>query len=339
MLILYFILAKVIWSCNPLTNEKCLVLNRALNSELRGIDLVNYKVSGNVRFNKISEVWEMVLSKRFENPLIESTFSILYGKVECEMKAASGLGIISSFYLQSDDLDEIDVAEVFGNNIYEFQSNFFMKGNTTTWDRGEYHHLPNPLENFNKYTMEWTPHAIKWFINDQLVRTLDENNKYGIPKSPMQVKLSLWAGGDPDNSKGTIAWAGAISDYVGLPYIMLVKSLYVNDYSSGKYYTYGHEKGDWVKLNSVDGQIGGRINGQEGYIIQPEEYAPIPSTDRNLANGNQSDESDEDEDNSNQTEPIFADKRGTNELKNQLSALIRFSVWISIEILAFFLWF
>ena len=48
----------------------------------------------------------------------------MYGKVEAEIKGAAGKGIISSFYLQSDDLDEIDVVEIFGSDPYEFQTNF-----------------------------------------------------------------------------------------------------------------------------------------------------------------------------------------------------------------------
>lgn len=318
-------MARVILSCNPLIDEQCLVSNVALNSELTGLDLVNYKISGDVKM--VGDGYEMVINKRYENPIIESRFSILYGKVECDIKAASGLGIISSFYLQSDDLDEIDVAEVFGNNVYEFQTNFFIKGNTTTWDRGAYHPLPNPLENFNRYTMEWTPDVIKWFINDQLVRTLDSSNKYGIPKSPMKVKLSLWAGGDPGNSKGTIDWAGAISNYIGLPYTMKIRNLYASDYSNGTYYVYGHSKGEWVNLSCIEGVVGGRVN---GYTVEPDPYLPVPNTDRNLANGNQSDESDAE---------VTDCETELDRPRNHLSSLMRLSVWFVIEIAAFFLWF
>ena len=51
----------------------------------------------------------MTLAKRFDNPAIKSTFYIMFGRIECLLKAAKGQGIVSSFYLQSDDLDEIDL--------------------------------------------------------------------------------------------------------------------------------------------------------------------------------------------------------------------------------------
>ena len=48
----------------------------------------------------------------------------MYGKVEAEIKGAAGKGIISSFYLQSDDLDEIDVVEIFGSDPMNFKPIF-----------------------------------------------------------------------------------------------------------------------------------------------------------------------------------------------------------------------
>lgn len=53
----------------------------------------------------------------------------MFGKVEVVLKAAPGAGIVSSFVMQSDDLDEIDW-EWLGSDPDEVQSNFFGKGMT-----------------------------------------------------------------------------------------------------------------------------------------------------------------------------------------------------------------
>ena len=69
----------------------------------------------------------LTILDKFDNPALASSFYIMYGKIDVEIKGAPGKGIISSFYLQSDDLDEIDVVEIFGSDPYEFQTNFSLK--------------------------------------------------------------------------------------------------------------------------------------------------------------------------------------------------------------------
>lgn len=248
-------------ACNPWQDYNCVVSNTALSAAISGIPPEYYQDRGDVSW--LPHETDLTIHKRLDNPTIESKFSILYGKVECSILASHGKGIISSFYLQSDDLDEIDIAEIFGENPFEYQTNFFIKGNTTTYDRGIYHPITNPLVEFNKYGVEWTPNTISWLFNDHIVRKVDRKNKYGIPKSPMVVKLSLWAGGDYGNHEGTIAWAGGLSDYKNMPYTMRVKDFYVSDYSSGRVYVYGNEEGEWRELESVGGEVGGRVAGSE----------------------------------------------------------------------------
>ena len=60
---------------------------------------------------------------------------IFFGTVTATLEAAPGAGIVSAFILQSDDLDEIDW-EWLGGATTDVQTNYFSKGNTTTYDRG-----------------------------------------------------------------------------------------------------------------------------------------------------------------------------------------------------------
>lgn len=58
--------------------------------------------------NYIADGAEYSITKLGEGPTIQSNFYIQFGYVEVVMKAAPGAGIVSSFVMQSDALDEID---------------------------------------------------------------------------------------------------------------------------------------------------------------------------------------------------------------------------------------
>jgi len=83
-----------------------------------GQDVIKYGQSDGAIFR---------VEKAKDAPTIVSDFYIMWGKVEVVMKAAPGAGIVSSFVLESDDLDEIDWEWV-GATPGEAQSNYFGKG-------------------------------------------------------------------------------------------------------------------------------------------------------------------------------------------------------------------
>lgn len=62
-------------------------------------------------------------------PTISSEKYIMFGKVTVTTRASAGTGIVSSFILESDDLDEIDW-EWLGSTDSSVESNFFGKGNS-----------------------------------------------------------------------------------------------------------------------------------------------------------------------------------------------------------------
>lgn len=179
----------------------------------------------------------------------------MFGKVEVSLKAAPGAGIVSSFVLQSDTLDEIDW-EWLGADPDEVQTNYFGKGQTTSYNRGAFHADVGSQSTFKLYTIEWTPQQIVWQIDGKTVRTLEPANAENqYPQTPMQVKLGAWSGGDPANAAGTISWARGPTDYSKGPFTMFVKSLKVSDYSTGTQYIYGDTSGTWGSIKSNGGTI------------------------------------------------------------------------------------
>ncbi|KAF3990035.1 hypothetical protein FT663_02314 [Candidozyma haemuli var. vulneris] len=251
-------------NCNPLSSSCSPV-------PALGTDLVESFTEESDRFDVVAvpsgvsytdDGLELTLKKKGDNPGIRSNFYIMFGRVEVLMKAAPGKGIVSSFFLMSDDLDEIDI-ELLGADDTQFQSNYFSKGNTETYDRGEYHSTPgSPQDNYFNYTIVWTENEVVWYLEGTPVRTLSSDNKQGFPQSPSYIKAGIWAGGDPSNEPGTIEWAGGSTDYSKAPFTMHIKKLIVDDYSSGDKYEYTDKSGSWKSIKAVNGEINGREGSQ-----------------------------------------------------------------------------
>lgn len=128
----------------------------------------------------------------------------MFGHVEFQVKPAPGVGVVSSAVLQSDDLDEIDWEWLGGDNS-QVQSNYFGKGQTTTYNRGAFHPDPNNQADFHTYTIDWTADQIAWQIDGRTVRTLKPDAAQGqYPQTPMMIKMGAWSGGDAANAPGTI---------------------------------------------------------------------------------------------------------------------------------------
>ncbi|KAK0631978.1 glycoside hydrolase family 16 protein [Immersiella caudata] len=205
------------------------------------------------------------VAKSGDAPQLNSVFYIMFGRVEVTMKAAPGNGIVSSLVLQSDDLDEIDF-EWLGHDSSTVQTNYFSKGQTTSYNRGQFNPAPNNQAEYITYTIDWTSERIVWYVGGTAVRTLTYSDAAGeYPQTPMQVKFGAWSGGDPANSPGTIEWAHGPTDYSKGPFTMLAKSATVSDYSTGKSYSYSDNSGTWQSIKSDGGEINGNL-GKAGQV-------------------------------------------------------------------------
>ncbi|KAL6943203.1 hypothetical protein ACO0RG_002192 [Hanseniaspora osmophila] len=259
--------AAYLTSCNPLKETNC-AADSGLNAN---IDLdfssesetmkyfSDYSGTGQLNYSETSGL-SLTLAERFDNPSLKSNFYIMYGRMELVMQAAPGQGIVSTVYLQSDDLDEIDW-EWLGTDSTQVQTNFYSKGNVTTYDRGQYNTVDgDPTSGYHNYTVDWTTAEINWYIDGQVVRTLANTTSDGYPQTPMAVYLGVWAGGDPSNAEGTIEWAGGATDYTKAPFTMNVKSLRIADYSNGDSYSYSGTSGSADSIQVSGGSINGRLS-------------------------------------------------------------------------------
>lgn len=195
---------------------------------------------------------------------------MFFGRLEVELQPAPGKGVVTSVVLQSDVLDEIDWEWV-GGDVDQVQTNYFSKGDTSTYDRGAYHPVPGAIGTPHTYTIEWTSKKIDWIVNGAVVRTLkasDANNGKDFPQTPMEVKLGTWVAGRKDAPKGTVEWAGGYTDFSKAPFNAYYKSVKIVDYAGGdspasssvRQYVYGDKTGDWESIKVEKGE--GAADGQ-----------------------------------------------------------------------------
>lgn len=202
--------------------------------------------AGSVNYN--SSGANFIINKSGDAPTIETAFYFFYGAIEVHMRSAPGTGIVSSIVLESDDLDEIDW-EFLGGNANSVETNYFGKGNTTSYDRAKYYAVSDSQSTSHNYTVEWTKEYTSWYIDGTSVRTLnyaDAASGTNYPQTPMRLKLGIWAGGDAagGDSEGTIEWAGGDTDFTKAPFDMTVQSVKITNYNPAASYSYGDQTGD-----------------------------------------------------------------------------------------------
>ena len=252
------VVAQTFTSCSPLekTCPEDPALGKAVSYDFRKGSPLDFAFSTGAFPTFDSSGAEFAIAQKLDSPTMTSNWYIMFGHVEVVLKTAPGKGAVSSVVLQSDDLDEVDW-EWLGAQENIVQTNYFGKGNTTTYDREVDVSVTTPEQAFHTYSVDWTADALTWSIDGMVLRTVTpqnaKTNQY--PQTPMRLKIGTWPGGDPTLNPGVVAWAGGPIDYSKGPYTMTVQSVKVIDYSTGTSYSYGDKSGNWQSIKSNGGKI------------------------------------------------------------------------------------
>jgi beta-glucanase (GH16 family) len=128
-----------------------------------------------------------------------------YGRFEARMRAARGSGIVSSFFVYTGSpWDEVDV-EVLGKNTTQVQFNYFSGG------IGGHEHVVDlgfdAAEDFHTYAFDWSPGAIRWYVDGKLEHTVTGG---GLPTHRAQIMMNLWNGIGVDNWLGPFGYSGPV---------------------------------------------------------------------------------------------------------------------------------
>lgn len=273
--------AQTSTKCNPL-HQSCPpdpALGKTADIDFSSGSSNQFTPSGN-GISYDSQGLHLTVAKSGDSPTLTSNFYLMFGKVDIELKAAAGTGIVSSAVLQSDDLDEIDW-EFLGGDPDRVQTNYFGKGQTGSYDRGAFSADSGSQNSLHTYTIDWTTNQVTWQIDGQTVRALQPANANGqYPQSPMQIKLGSWAGGDSSNAAGVIAWAGGPTDYTKGPFTMYVKSVKAQDYSTGSQYVYSDSTGTWQSIHAVGGSVNsggsGTVDTSSPMVTSTSSGQPMP---------------------------------------------------------------
>lgn len=192
------------------------------------------------------------IAKEGDGPTFTSTKYLFFGRVDITMRVSPGAGIVSTFVLQSDVLDEVDW-EWLGGNSAVGQANYFSKGDTSTYGKLEQDITISDTEGtFHTYSVNWTPESIEWLVDGTVTRTLTyASNPDQFPQTPMQVKFGTWCGGCSDQ-EGTREWAGGPPNWADAPFKAYYKSVVIQDNSNGVAnavsYQYGDQTGSYKSI-------------------------------------------------------------------------------------------
>ncbi|RYP22466.1 hypothetical protein DL765_001678 [Monosporascus sp. GIB2] len=254
--------AQTYTDCNPM-EKKCdpdPALGTTVDVDFtKGPNDLFYEFDGTkIDYNENGAVF--TINKESDAPTVGCNKFIFFGSVEVTVQAAFGQGIVTSFVLQSDNLDEIDW-EWLGGDTTQVQTNYFGKGDTTTYDRGAYHNVANPQTTTHTYKIDWTKDHVQWYIDGNMVRELKYADAKGgtrFPQTPMEIRIGTWVAGRKDAPKGTVEWAGGYTDFSKGPFIAYYKEIKITDYSNGvkgaKEYVWDEgSDGSWQSIKVITG--------------------------------------------------------------------------------------
>ncbi|RYC60421.1 hypothetical protein CHU98_g5776 [Xylaria longipes] len=236
---------------------------------------------------------EFTYGKRGDAPNMWTDFYILGGRYDVEMQIAPGQGVISSSVLWSDAQDEIDW-EFSGNQHGEkpfpppdgkwtVETNIFAQGKM--WDGAATYQkdVVNPTTQFHTYSVEWDENHMNWYVNNQVVRSVQASNTpsgFIFPQTPMKLQLGVWGGGDPANNYWTIQWAGGEIDMKGVPYTMYVRSVNITNKYPACQYKYNDKSGKITGIDRIQdgcGSSSATVSATSQKIVNKNPPTPTPT--------------------------------------------------------------
>lgn len=144
---------------------------------------------------------EPKLSRPYRSGALASCASHQHGRFEADIKAASGGGLVTGFFLhRADPRQEIDF-EITGDDPTSILLNvYFNPGDTGTSASYGYRGSPcriplgfDASSGFHRYSIEWRPDSITWAVDGRVIHRRGSWDPTPIPHLPMKVHFNLWA--------------------------------------------------------------------------------------------------------------------------------------------------
>lgn len=150
---------------------------------------------------------------------LSSTDYVLYGNMQLTARHNARQGLVFTFITMSDTKDEIDNEQTTADGS-SILTNFFSQGIAVP---GSSATIPGGsgfnVADWHTYGINWQPTRLQWLIDGNVVHTITASSVgSGYPRSPSQVQISVWAGGNSTNSQGVIDWSGGPIDWTSAEY-------------------------------------------------------------------------------------------------------------------------
>ena len=169
-------------------------------------------------------------SEPYRGGELRTNQSFQYGRFETRMKAAPGSGVVNSFFLYrdywaeglngSEHWNEIDI-ELLGRYDNRVTTNLIIQN---MWDLPDQTVVSfNPKENFHNYAIEWTPTYIAFFVDDMLIRYINNfyvDSLYHHQKLMMNIWQPTavnWAGSFDESTLPSYAFYDWVKYYAYVP--------------------------------------------------------------------------------------------------------------------------
>lgn len=128
---------------------------------------------------------------------IQTRQAFSYGTFEARVKTPAGSGLNAAFFTyigqqQGKPHDEIDF-EILLRDTGQVETTTFVNGKSGDGEvgSGQAHALPRPSDqDFTTYAFTWEPDRLRFYIDGQLVRTMDDPAT--IPANAQRIFFSLW---------------------------------------------------------------------------------------------------------------------------------------------------
>lgn len=141
------------------------------------------------------------LLRPYRSGALVSSASHHHGRVEAEIRAARGEGLITGFFLhRARPRQEIDF-EIMGNDPTSVLLNvYFNPGDAGTSAAYGYRGSPCRISlgfdastEFHQYSIEWRPHSITWAVDGRVIHRRGSWDPTPVPHLPMKLHFNLWA--------------------------------------------------------------------------------------------------------------------------------------------------
>ncbi len=139
-------------------------------------------------------------NRPFRSGSFASVRSFEYGRFEAEIKAASGTGLVTGFFLYRDTpRQEIDVELSGGDPRCMLVNVYFNPGDEGTALSFGYRGSPYRIDlgfdatrNFHHYAIDWRPGRIAWSVDGGIVHERVGWDPTPVPHLPMRLYGNLW---------------------------------------------------------------------------------------------------------------------------------------------------